>query len=71
MTKYLQRDGIEEKMLPVIADSNTVIVGSNGHIVVNDYGVTCNLTAKSRRTERFKLLGCMIQTRSKQDDFMK
>lgn len=51
MTKYLQRDGIEEKDVVWTCDSNQVIVGSNGHIVVNDYGVTCNLTAKAGRTK--------------------
>ena len=46
-----------------------MIVGSNGHIVVNDYGVTCNLTAKSR-TDKSVSSTCQIQTRSKQDDLL-
>lgn len=69
MTKYLQRDGIEEKDVVWTCDSNQVIVGSNGHIVVNDYGVTCNLTAKSRKDKRVSST-CQIQTRSKQDDLL-
>lgn len=69
MTKYLNRNGLTEEDVVWSADSSQVIVGSNGRIVINDYGVDCRLTAKSRKDEAVAST-CQIRTRSPEDDLV-
>ncbi len=69
MSAYLQCEGISLEDVSWSSDSEEMIVGSKGHIVVNDYGIDCTLTATSKQDESIKSV-CNISTRSQQDDLI-
>lgn len=69
MTRYLSMNGLKAEDVSWASDSSQVIVGSNGRIVINDYGVNCNLTAKSKADDKIAST-CQVRTRSERDDLV-
>lgn len=67
MNQYLNRQGIEDGDVVWSSDSEKAKVGSQGHLVITDYGVNTVLKAASRTDETVSAT-CQISTRSEEDD---
>lgn len=69
MSKYLQCSGLTLKDVEWSSDSENIYVGSDGHVSINENGVTCSLTAVSKSDESIKT-ECLIKTRSEEEDLV-
>ncbi len=69
MTRYLNRNGLKAEDISWTSDSEQVIVGSNGRILINEFGVACNLTARSKSDDTVSST-CQVRTRSEQEDLV-
>ena len=67
MNQYLNRQGIEDGDVVWSSDSEKAKVGSQGHLVITDYGVDTVLKAASKTDENISAT-CRISTRSEEDD---
>lgn len=67
MNQYLNRQGMESSDVVWSSDSDQAQVGSQGHLVIKDYGVSATLTAANRSDENIKT-SCRVSTRTEQDD---
>lgn len=68
MSRYLTCTGIASENIHYYSDEENLIVGSNGHVVINGYGLDCTLMAESTEDESVKA-ECHIKTRSEEEDF--
>lgn len=69
MSKYLTCQGIDPANVVWSANSDQVIVGSNGRVVINDYSVNSVLTATDKDDPSITT-NCAVATRSSQDDLV-
>ena len=69
MRQYLECDGVDEEDVVWSSDSEGLTVGSKGHIVANDYGLDCKLTASCRTDERVQA-ECVVRSGTKEEDFV-
>lgn len=67
MNQYLNRQGIEDGDVVWSSDSEKAKVGSQGHLVITDYGVDTVLKAASKTDENISAT-CRISTRSEEED---
>lgn len=67
MNQYLDRQGLAESDVIWSSDSDQAQIGSQGHLVITDYGVSATLTAASKSDENVKT-SCQVSTRTEQDD---
>lgn len=67
MNQYLDRQGLAESDVIWSSDSDQAQIGSQGHLVITDYGVSATLTAASKSDENVKA-SCQVSTRTEQDD---
>lgn len=68
MSDYLVCSNIDKKQIDWSADSQDVEVGANGMVAIQDYNVTSNLTAKSKKDDKV-VATCQISSLSEQKDF--
>lgn len=69
MNQYLQCEGISREDVVWSTDSDELVVGSRGHVVLNDYGSSCTLVASSKNNENIRT-ECTIKSRSEEEDFV-
>lgn len=67
MNPYLIYSGMEADEIEWSSDSDQAVVGSNGRVVIEEYGVNCRLTAKSRKRQEVMSI-CTLRTRTKGED---
>lgn len=68
MNSYLTCEGISPEEVSWTSDSEQLVVGSRGHIVLKDYGQNCRLTAFSKKDESVRA-ECTIRSRTEEEDF--
>ena len=69
MGKYLKCEGIAAEDIAWSSDSESLIVGSKGHVVAKDYGMSGILRASSKADESMHA-ECVVQSRSEEEDFV-
>lgn len=69
MSKYLTCKGMDPQNVVWSANSENVVVGSNGRVVINDYSVNSVLTATDK-DDPSVTANCALATRSSQDDLV-
>lgn len=69
MGKYLQCEGITADDITWSSDSESLVVGSKGHVVAKDYGMSGILRASSMADESIHA-ECVIRSRSEAEDFV-
>lgn len=69
MSQYLQCEGLSLEDVKWSSDSGEIYVGSDGHVSINDNGVTCNLIAVSKTNEDIKAQ-CTVKTRSEAEELV-
>lgn len=67
MNRYLIHSGMEKDEIEWSSDSGQAVVGSNGRVVIEDYGVSCRLTAKNK-DQKGIMSTCTLRTRSPGED---
>lgn len=67
MNRYLVHSGMEKDEIEWSSDSGQAVVGSNGRVVIEDYGVSCRLTAKNKDQKEI-MSTCTLRTRSPGED---
>ncbi len=67
MTQYLDTEGMDSEDIEWSADSDNVTVGSQGHLVIENYGVNTTLTAASKSDSSLQAT-CQVSTRTEEDD---
>ena len=69
MSQYLQCEGLSAEQVVWSTDSAELVVGSKGHITLNEYNTSCQLTATSKTDERVSAT-CMIVSTSEENEFI-
>lgn len=69
MSKYLTCQGIDPANVVWSSNSDQVVVGSNGRVVINEYSVNSVLTATDKDDPSITA-NCAVATRSSQDDLV-
>lgn len=69
MREYLQCEGVSQDDIAWSSNTEGLTVGSKGHVVAKDYGVSGILTASSKTDESLRA-ECVIKSRSEEEDFV-
>lgn len=69
MREYLQCEGVSADDIVWSSNTEDLSVGSKGHVVAKDYGVSGILTAASREDNSLQA-ECVIKSRSEEEDFV-